>query len=35
MAALRKKELLTKQEGQQLFKKNWVIYCKQPFYGPA
>jgi hypothetical protein len=35
VAALRKEELLTKQEGQLLFKKNWVIYCKQPFYGPA
>ncbi len=35
VAALRKEQLLTKQEGQQLFKKNWVIYCKQPFYGPA
>jgi hypothetical protein len=35
VSALRREQLLTKQEGQQLFKKNWVIYCKQPFYGPA
>jgi hypothetical protein len=35
VVALRKEGLLTKQEGQLLFKKNWVIYCKQPFYGPA
>ena len=34
VAALRKQKLLTKQEAQQLFKKNWVIFCKQPFYGP-
>ena len=35
VAALRKEELLTKQEGQLLFKKNWVIYCKQQYYGPT
>jgi len=35
VAALRKEKLLTKQQGQLLFNKNWVIYCKQPFYGPA
>lgn len=34
VAALRKEKLLTKQETQRLFKKNWVIYCKQPFFGP-
>lgn len=35
VAALRKEGLLGKHQGQQLFKKNWVVYCKQPFYGPA
>jgi hypothetical protein len=34
VAALRKEEVLSKQEAQQLFKKKWVIFCKQPFYGP-
>jgi hypothetical protein len=34
VAALRKEKVLTKQEAQQLFKKNWVIFCKKPFYGP-
>ena len=34
VAALRQEDLLAKRQAQQLFEKNWVVYCKQPFHGP-
>lgn len=34
VAALRKKGVLEKTQAQKLFEKKWVVYCKQPFYGP-
>jgi hypothetical protein len=34
VAALRKAISLDKNLSEKLFKKHWVIYCEQPFYGP-
>jgi len=35
VAALRKQPTQATGFYEQLFSKNWVVYCKQPFYGPA
>jgi hypothetical protein len=34
VAALRKELMVDKTLTDKLFAKRWVIYCKQPFYGP-
>lgn len=35
MQALREKTTLTQNEAKQLISKPWVVYCKQPFFGPG
>lgn len=35
VAALRKQPVEANAFYEQLFAKEWVVYCKQPFYGPA
>jgi len=35
VAALRKQSTEPYSFYEQLFAKDWVVYCKQPFYGPA
>lgn len=32
---LRKTELSSQLDFKQLFDKNWVVYCKRPFFGPT
>ena len=35
VAALRKQKLEDEALLKKLFERNWVVYCKQPFFGPS